>query len=295
MRFSFYAYDRSLPLNATLKVLDKNASRVRYSLEYDSIHDQRVTAILAIPARFQPQYPAVILVHGSGGDKDTFYIAAASEILTRQGYATLSIDTQYHGSRTRKGRSGEIHMPDSYTMRDAWVQSVVDIRRAVDFLEGRSDIDTHKIGYLGFSQGGMLGAVTGGVEARISCFCLAVPGGGLMDIVKNLDKYPFIRAHWPVNVTPEVMHKVEEVTAVTDPIYFVGRIQPRPLLIIRAQDDEVIPPAAYDALIQAAHAGPDQVKVWQSGHVLNPNALFDIRGFFQANFGTRPGSRRFSP
>ncbi|HZP83313.1 MAG TPA: acetylxylan esterase [Chthonomonadaceae bacterium] len=288
LRLSYYAYDRNLPLNAQLKPLDATPNRTRYSLAYDSVHDQRVPAILALPERFSAPFPAVLLVHGSGGNKDTSYIQWASEMLIRQGYATLSIDTQYHGERARPGRSGEIHMPDSYTMRDAWAQSVVDLRRAVDYLTTRPDIDKSKIGYLGFSQGAMLGAVLGGVEARVGSFCLAVPGGGLVNIVKHIAQYPVLKAHWPIAVTPEVLRKVEEIANITDPIHFIGRIAPRPLLIIVAKNDEIIPPEASEALIEAAHAKePEQVKRWASGHVLNPNALFDVRDFFNAQFGKR--------
>jgi cephalosporin-C deacetylase-like acetyl esterase len=288
LRLSYYAYDRDLPLNAEVKPLDADARCTRYSLAYDSIHDQRVTAILAIPKHFEGPYPAVLLVHGSGGHKDTSYIHVASETLTGEGYATLSIDTQYHGDRVRPGRSGEIHMPDSYTMRDAWVQSVVDLRRAVDYLETRSDMDRSKIGYMGVSQGAMLGSVFGGVEARVACFCLAVPGGGLVNIVKHIDRYPVLKAHWPIVLTPEVLKKVEDIAQVTDPIYFIGRIAPRPLLILVANQDEIIPPEATEALIAAAHAKePEQVKRWESGHVLNPGAFFDARAFFVAHLGKR--------
>lgn len=290
LRLSYYQYDRNLPLNATLKPLPESGSknRVRSRLDYDSIHDLRVSATFTLPKQFSAPYPAVLLVHGSGGNKDTSYIQWASETLVAQGYATLSIDTQYHGDRARPGRSGEIHMPDSYTMRDAWVQSVVDLRRAVDFLESRTDIDKSHIGYMGFSQGGMLGAVLGGVEARISAFCLAVPGGGLVQIVEHIDRYPVLREHWPIRVTPSIMQTIRDITNVTDPIYFVGRIAPRPLLIIVAKHDEIIPPEASQALVEAAHARePEQVKRWESGHVLNPNALFDVRNFFVTNFGKR--------
>ena len=288
MRRAFYTYDRQMPLNPDIKPLDSNTIRTRYSLTYDSVHDQRVTAIVALPKHFTAPFPAVLLVHGSGGNKDTSYIAACSEMLTSQGYATLSIDTQYHGDRRRPGRSGEIHMPDSFTMRDAWVQTVVDLRRAVDYLDTRPDIDPGKIGYLGFSQGAMIGSVVGGVEARISCFCLAVPGGGFVNIVQHIDEYPVLKAHWPIQVTPDVLKTVEEVSNITDPIYYVGRILPRPLLIIVAKNDEIIPPSASQALIVAAHAKePDNVKRWASGHVLNPNCLFDVRDFFNASMGKR--------
>jgi dienelactone hydrolase len=287
MRMSFYTYDRGLPLEAKLEPLDANDDHARYSLSYLSVHDQRVTAILSIPKKFAPPYPAVLLMHGSGGHKDADYIKAVSFELTKQGFATLSIDSQYRGDRKRPDVVGELLNPDSFRMRDAWVQTVVDLRRAVDYLASRSDINPSKIGYLGFSMGGMLGACLGGVEPRVSCFLLAVPGGGLVKIAQELDKHPALKKYWPVTLTPEVMKRVEEFATVCDPVHFVGKILPRPLLIIVADHDELIPPEASQMLIDAAHAQPENVKRMPTGHILAPVVLFSVRNFFNDHLGKR--------
>lgn len=285
MRQAFYAYDRSLPLNAKLKLLDSNGRRARYHVTYDSAHDQRVTAILSLPKRYAPPFPAVILMHGAGGNKDVEYVRFASEALVGQGIATISLDAQYRGERERPGKTGDLRL-DLYQMRDAWVQTVIDLRRAVDLLEARPDIVKSKIGYLGFSMGGMLGSILGGVESRIATFCLAVPGGDIVGLVKELDKYPLLKERWPVKVTPEVLSRVENIANVIDPIYFVGKILPRPLLIIVAKHDEVIPPASSHALVEAAHADEKlNVKRWDAGHALHPNVAYDIRDFFVKHFG----------
>lgn len=281
-RFTFYSYDQSLPLSVKQKIKDENVIRSRYAISFDSVHDQRVYGILSLPKEHKAPYPAIILVHGSGGHKETSYIVFIAEALVKAGFATLSIDTQYHGDRARPGVSGEIHMPDSFRMRDGWIQSVVDLRRCVDYLHSRPDIQKNKIGYMGFSQGAMLGAVLGGVEARIACFCLAVPGGGLLDIVKNIDKYPVIKAHWPLKKTPETMKIIEEVVDITDPIYYVGRILPRPLLIIVANHDEIIPPEASRALLNAAGVNEHESVIrTESGHVIPPVVVFSLKTFFK--------------
>jgi len=288
MRRSFYTYDRNLPLDAKLTPLDANEDHTRYNLSYFSVHDQRVTALLSVPKKFAPPFPAVLLMHGSGGHKDADYIKAVSFELNRQGYATLSIDAQYRGDRKRPDVVGEILNPDSFRMRDAWVQTVVDLRRGVDYLNSRPDIDSSKIGYLGFSMGGMLGACLGGVERRVSCFLLAVPGGGLVKIAQELDKHPALKKYWPVTLTPEVMKRVEEFATVCDPVHFVGNILPRPLLIIVAKNDELIPPEASQMLVEAAHAKEgENVKRMETGHVLNPVVIFDVRNFFNEHLGKR--------
>lgn len=285
VRRAAYAYDADLPLNAAVKVLDDNARRTRYSLQYNSVHDQRVTAIFSLPKKITFPTSAVIVMHGAGGNKDADYVRFASETLLAQGIATLTMDAQYRGDRAKPGRSGDPN-PASYAMRDAWIQTVIDLRRAVDYLSSRKEIDKSKIGYLGFSMGGMFGAVLGGVEPRIAAFCLAVPGGDFVHLVRNIEKYPLLKAHWPVTVTPEVMRIVEENSQLIDPIYFVGNILPRPLLILVGKNDEVIPAASSQALIDAAHADETKnVKRWNAGHALHPSVAFDIRDFFLAHFG----------
>ena len=285
MRISVYHYDADLPLNAKLeKIPSKTGSR--YNLSYDSIHDQRVTATLMIPEKSATPCPAVIVMHGSGGDKNANYVSLVCSEMCRRGYAAISIDGQYRGDRAKPGKTGDLR-PDSYAMRDIWVQDVVDLRRAVDYLQSRPDIDKNKIGFVGFSMGAMLGSTLGGVEERISCFLLAVPGGGFVELAKNVDKYPLLKEKWPIVVSPEVMKRVEEFASVTDPIYFVGRIEPRPLLVLVAKQDEIIPYAATKALIEAGHIKPSNVMTIASGHALNPAVLFTIRDFMSAHLGVR--------
>jgi dienelactone hydrolase len=292
MRKDYYAYDSALPLNPKLTLLDETRYAVRYHLTYESAHDKIVTAIIALPKRFSPPYPASVLVHGSGGDKDTSYIRMSSEMLTQGGIATISIDAEYHGERKRADRKESLAF-DSYMLRDAWIQTVIDLRRAVDYLQSRDDIDGNRIGYLGFSMGGMLGATLGGVEPRIKCFLLAVPGGGLVNIVQHLPemlaKSPMLRDYVPnIQVTPRMVAMVKDVASVIDPIYFVGGIQPRPLLILVAKSDEIIPVEASNMLIAAAHARePEQVRRLPGGHAssLIP-AVGLIRQFMTTNLGT---------
>ena len=60
--------------------------------------------------------------------------------------------------------------------------------------------------------------------------------------------------------------------AITDPVYFIGRFSPRPLLMLSARRDELIPKFATEALFNAA--GEPKELVWfNSGHVLPPTAL----------------------
>lgn len=282
IRLSLYDYDPALPLRPKVTLMKSGFNkaselRTRYHVSYDSVHDQRVTAILTLPKRFAPPYPAVVLLAGSGGNKDTDYVRVVADVMASLGYATISIDAQYHGERARPGRSGDIHLLYNPTNRDAWIQTVVDLRRAVDYLQSRPDIQKDRIGFLGFSQGGMIGATFIGVEPRIRAAVLAVAGAGFAEWARHTNL-----------VKPEQIPQLELGAAVTDPIYFVGRFR-GPILMLSAKRDELIPKSATEALF-AATGGRAEIKWYDVTHG-SPAALVavvnDVRAFMLKNLGAR--------
>lgn len=284
VRTALYDYDASAPLEATIgpAPVVKNepaklkALRTRHLVTFTSVNDQRVPCILSLPKGGKKPLPAVILLAGSGGHKDTDYVRIAADMLCTLGMAALSVDAQYHGDRARKHRSGDIHFIQSPTNRDAWIQTVRDLRRAVDYLSARQDIDKDRIGFLGFSQGAMIGGTFIGVEPRLRAACLAVPGGDFLSWAEKLGVVP-----------DQARGRLEVAASLTDPIHFIGRYAPKPLLILAARKDELIPAEATEALVNAARE-PKQLIWYNSGHVLPPNALVvDARSFFEKHLGKR--------
>ena len=281
IRLSLYADNPKLPLDPELVKMNEPspqlaALRTRYHLVYNSMHDEKVTAIFATPNKFAPPYPAVVLLAGSGGNKDSSYVRIAADMMATLGYATISIDAQYHGERARKGMSGDFEYVYNPSMRDAWIQTVIDLRRAVDFLYSRPDIDKKRIGFLGFSQGSMVGGTFLGVEHRITAGCLMVGGGGFVRWAEHLGiLHKGIRRAMVVN------------SEITDPIYFIGNFAPHPLLMLAGKRDELIPRFATYALYNAAKE-PKQLVWFNSGHILSPDALvFNARRFFLKYLGVR--------
>jgi dienelactone hydrolase len=53
---------------------------------------------------------------------------------------------------------------------------VKDFRRSIDYLETRPDIDCKKLAYLGFSWGGIYGAIIPAIEERLKASVLNVGG-----------------------------------------------------------------------------------------------------------------------
>ena len=245
-----FAYDLSLPLD-TQVTSDSVGPPARWHVVYTSTHDKRVPALLTLPPGSGP-FPAVIVVAGLGGDKRTDYVMATADRLAAIGIATLAVDSEYHGERRLPRRSRSMSFPTSYLNRDATIQTVIDLRRGIDYLETRSDIDASRVGFIGFSQGAMLGTPFCGMEKRVKAVCLVVGGGDFINILPALKDNPL----------------AARLSKIMDPVHFVGMIAPRPLLMLNAKKDELVPRAATDALYNAARE-PKEIIWYDAGHVIS--------------------------
>ncbi|HEY5646368.1 MAG TPA: alpha/beta fold hydrolase [Pseudomonadales bacterium] len=185
-----YGYDADFPLDAKgVGVLRQNGVTWE-KVSFKSFHDGLVPAILAVPEGHGP-FPVVLLLHGIAGNKrqwlsDAFtHGGEVSAGLLASGYAVMALDAQYHGERAVYNDfldPGEMVFRRGWGMRYAHLmtQTVVDYRRAIDYLATRDDIDTSRVGILGYSMGGhmtfILGAVEPRVKAVVACVVPATPG-----------------------------------------------------------------------------------------------------------------------
>ncbi|NSW77603.1 MAG: alpha/beta fold hydrolase [Chthonomonadetes bacterium] len=263
-----YAYDRDLPLNAEVTEQQRGTGYVIYRVQYSSVHDKRVPAWWCVPTTGTPPYPCVIIMHGYGGDKNGLQMLAPA--FAMRGISTLAIDAEYHGDRKQPGN--DIFSAYIYRNRDALVQTVIDLRRAVDFLQSRQEIDGKRIGYIGLSMGGILGGILAGVDERIQAPILIVAGGDW--------GYLFSTSQHPTSVqlrekNPELFksaQKINEVMGVVDPVNWVARISPRPLLMINGKDDQIVPKECTERLFAAAKE-PKEIVWLEGGHMPQPDAV----------------------
>lgn len=149
-----------------------------YKITYRSVREQRVPAYLAIPKKNKSgKLPVVILLHGWNlfWGKNEDWVQAWIPILTEQGYAVLAPDHFLFGERKTGGGFDEGSNRGPYYYRDWMCQSVVDLRRGIDYLLTRPDIDPDRIAILGGSLGGWIGSILMAVEPRIKTAVLSVP------------------------------------------------------------------------------------------------------------------------
>jgi dienelactone hydrolase len=77
----------------------------------------------------------------------------------------------------------EIHIGEnSHRYTEFFIKVVQDFRRSVDYLETRHDIDCQKLAFLGWSWGGLYGAIIPAVEDRLKVSVLI--GGGMAGLAR---------------------------------------------------------------------------------------------------------------
>lgn len=102
--------------------------------------------------------------------------------------------------------------PPSVAKRDLWVQVAKDLRRSVDYLQTRPDVDRERLAFHGVSEGGVRGPLMTTIEDRFKASILYA--GGLITGPAQL---------------PEV-----------DPLNFAPRVRV-PTLMINGRDDVLFP------------------------------------------------------
>ena len=183
----FFEYDTGVPLEVHVVARVEEPTYVREKVVFRGPRDRRVPCDLAIPQGGAAPHACVLLIHGIGGSRadwwneDSFHSGATvTKALLSAGIAVMTIDAVYHGERSA---GNDYESPEVFLFQDAWfyrardmiVDSVVEHRRAMDYLASRPGIDSTRIGAIGYSMGGMMVVQLAAVDPRIRAAVVCVP------------------------------------------------------------------------------------------------------------------------
>lgn len=253
----------------------QDAGRVN-SGEYPiAIHDvsylsggKRIQGYLAVPPGKQ-RHPAVIFLHGSGGDRSQMLLSATW--LAGRGVVTLTLTAPSTGVA---GIPGATPLEQLKQERDLSVADVVAVRRAIDLLGERADVDRDRIGFLGWSAGARSGAILSGVEPRLRAIVLMSGGAA------PIDEY---LAQIPVALRPPLVPILRSI----DPLRYVAKANAKRLLLQDGRQDEVVPADALQAMVDAAPKGTE-VRWYAAAHGLNQQALKEQLAWLTEKLGAGP-------
>ena len=250
-----FGYDTSAPLHYVDRGRINKAS---YPIAIRDVSfsstGRTIQAYLLVPPGSKRR-PAVVFVHGSGGDRSELLGEAAS--LAGRNVVTLTI-TAPSASVTSTPRTldGLLAQARSLTVND-----VVAVRRAVDLLQSLPTVDPDRIGYVGWSAGARLGAVVAAAEPRIKALVLVSAGA---------DPLSAFVAQAPVRARS----RVRTVLGSVDPLRYIAWARPGSLLLEDGRRDEVVPQSALQNIARAAPSGTT-VRWYDAQHALNRKAYDD--------------------
>lgn len=172
-----FEYDRT-PLNARVESVDDAASEdwIKEAVTFDAAYGkERVRAYLYLPRRGQPPYQTVVAFPGDQG----FGISSSegsspAEHLLKSGRAYLF--PVYKGTYERRDELTSSMPNESNTYREHVVYWSKDLRRSIDYLETRPDIDARRLAFFGVSWGGRMAPVMLALERRFKAAVVMVAG-----------------------------------------------------------------------------------------------------------------------
>jgi dienelactone hydrolase len=244
-----FGYDRGAALQVQSRQVAGGRAGTVQDLSFTSPRGGRVPAYLVLPAS-KGRHPAVVLLHGSGGDRRELLGLAAG--LAARGIVGMTIDSPVARLQTQTLPAGLAGVRRRSAQLE---QEVLDLRRAVDVLRARPEVDPRRLGFLGFSAGARSGAILAGVEPRIGSFVL-ISGGA--DPVSA-----YVRGAGPA-LREQIIPLLRQV----DPLHWIAKARPNTIFFQDGKRDEIVPRKSLLALIRAAPK-PQRVAWYDTGH--SPN------------------------
>ena len=269
-----FAYDRAAGYDLVLQPIGTPPGVQIYQLSFLSPRGTgRATGRLFVPEGAGP-FAGLLLQHGLPGNAQQ--MTGEGVLLARQGAVVVALDAPF----ARRGGS-----PLRFTEADSaeQVQLMTDLQRAVDLLVARPDVDASRIGFVGYSYGGAMGALFVGIERRLKTGILVVADGGLVSHFAGPEDggSPLAelacaeRRRWLESMIP------------IEPIKYVGFASPTPLLLQSGRQDDLVPPRDAERL-HAAVRDPKTILWYNAGHGLNAEAARDRLVWLQQRLGMRP-------
>jgi len=238
---SAYRYEKT-PLDARIEQTTNTPEWKREKITFAAANGARAIAYLYLPNN-APR-PLQVVHYLPAGDVDGGFRSLPDSMedritpFVRAGRAAFGVVLEGYIERLRPA---SFVRPAANTVEftDIIVNRVTDLRRGLDYLETRPDIDMSRVAALAPSAGSVLGLVVGGVETRYRAFV-------------------FIGAGLPASY--------RAISAAANPINFAAHIQ-APKLILQGRYDEDTPLRTATEPLFKLLSEPKQLTLYDGGHV----------------------------
>jgi dienelactone hydrolase len=275
-----FDYDVSRPLDVRADFIRQEPGARISELTYASPMGGRVDAYLVEPATPAGRRPSIVFGHWGLGNRTEFLPEAI--VYARAGAVSLLINYPW----TRPAESRRVfRYEDGQTDVDTARQAVVDLRRAIDILAARQNVDPSRIAYIGHSYGAQWGAILSAVDKRMKT-CILMGGVGAQADMWERSKEPEmveLRKGYPAEKRAAYL----KVYSQLDGIRYVPHAAPVALYFQFARFDRYFDDQSMNAYFAAA-SEPKRISWYPAGHDLNdPAAWADRARWLEKHIGLR--------
>jgi len=236
---------------AERKVGERNAVSV-LDVELRDSQGTRVSLYALVPAVERQRLPAVIILGGVDIGKTTIdYLDPPEEAIV------LSPDYLYPPEAFYSVWKAFRHAP---ALREATFRMIAATSLMVDYLYRRADVDTQRISLVGYSFGAPFVPAVTALDSRIGAAAIAQGGGDLGALIgHNLDTGVRPLDTLLGELSGLLLRPIE-------PLRYIDKISPRPLLMVNSRSDEFFPPQNAERLFRKAKE-PKEILWLESSHL----------------------------
>jgi dienelactone hydrolase/precorrin-6B methylase 2 len=268
---AMFSYDTAAPLNARSEAPETAEGAYVTPVSYAGARGP-VSATIITPTR-RGKYPAVIFVPDYG-KRDEFLPEALSLARARLPAVSLLIDAP--SERAVGWRRSFNSLSDSDNDREIHIQAVIDIRRGIDLLATRADVDGSRIAFVGHGYGANWGAILSSIEPRLRGFVLVAGFPSLAELMESDDPE---WANMRYALGSERSARYRASISVVDPIRFTPFWAGAPILFQFGRFDQFVSRAMAEQLVHSI-SRPQRTIFYDAGHAVNdPRAMIDRAGF----------------
>jgi uncharacterized protein len=242
-----FDYDKTLSLEIEEHDTQTNKGVSVLDLSYASPTHGRVKAYWVTPSENE-QVASILFVHPGPGNRNNFLEEA--KLLAKKGVASLLVEAAWSAPEVWGPTMGEPNHD-----KEEFRQLALDLRRAVDVIETRPNVDTQRMGYVGHSYGALFGGILAGVEKRLQAFILMAGVGSFSDVAA---------ANIPT-LTGQALEQYRQVVSPIDPIHYIPHAAPAPLFFQFGKQDDFWERDHVMRYVEAA-SEPKLVRWYEADH-----------------------------
>ena len=273
-----FDYNRDAPLDIKEVSVEDRAGVKIHNITYASPQGGRVPAYLIVPPG-KGKFAAILWGHWMMPNSPT---ANRSEFLdeavalSQAGAVSLLIDAP----QVRPGFKQDTD-PLSPQDPNVTLQEVVDLRRGLDLLLARSDVDEKRVAFVGHSFNADCGAILDAVDKRIATFVLMGNPVSIREVVYSAD--PQMVA-FRKSVGEEKVKAYLNTYSWWDPGSYAPYLGPAPAFFQYATHDEFVPVPMAQHYFDMSK-GPKEIKFYDANHALNAQARRDRYEWLRTHIG----------